>query len=281
MRRVTPPAFIAKDVLLLCTENVQSRALQIRLAAAASTVEAADIDYRAKGPLAQLHLIASTPGVGEWVDGPEMERLYTGTLARRGSAARHVYDTIKTSARHNICPACGQRIVTTLDHYLPKTSHPAFAVAPYNLLPCCGECNKVKLDHVPSDAGHQTLHPYFDDVDDAIWLDASVAMTSPPTVLFTVNDPPGWEALKRERVRHHFEIFQLGPLYAAHAGEEIENLRYQLQQLHLSGGAAAVRDHLLEQERTRRAVNRNSWQAAMYAALAASAWFCEAGVHEI
>lgn len=281
MRRVGPPAFNAKDVLLLCAGNVQSRALEIRLAAAAPAVEAADIDYRAKGPAAQLYLIAPTPGVGEWVDGPEMERLYTGTLARRGSAARHVYDTIKTSARHNICPSCGQRVVTTLDHYLPKTSHPTFAVAPFNLLPCCGECNKIKLDHVPSAAEQQTLHPYFDDVDDSIWLIASVAMTSPPTILFTVNDPPVWEALKCERMRLHFQVFQLGSLYAAHAGEELENLRYQLQQLHGSGGAAAVRDHLLEQEATRRAVNRNSWQAAMYAALAASAWFCETGVYAI
>jgi hypothetical protein len=272
---------VAKDVLLLCAENVQSHALQIRLAAAASTVEAEDADYRVKGPLAQLYLIASTPGVGEWVDGPEMERLYTGTLARRGSAARHIYDTIKTSARHNICPACGQRLVTTLDHYLPKTSHPALAVAPHNLLPCCGDCNKIKLDHLATSAGEQTLHPYFDNVDDATWLIASVIMASPPALLFGVNDPPAWPALKSERVRHHFKVMQLGPLYAAHAGEEIENLRYQLQQLHRSGGAGAVRDHLLEQEATRRTVNRNSWQAAMYAALAASDWFCQTGVHTI
>jgi len=42
-------------------------------------------------------------------------------------------------------------------------------------------------------------------------------------------------------------------------------------------GPAAVRDHLKQDEESRRKADLNSWQAACYSALAASDWFCAGG----
>ena len=281
MRRLAPPANTARAMLLESAEVVQSNPLRVRLVAAADTVEATEAEYRIRGPAAELFAIASTQEVGEWVNGPEMETLYTGTFARLGSPVRHHYDTLKSSARNNICPSCAQRVVGTLDHFLPQSTHPALTVAPINLLPCCADCNKSKLHYVAASSAEQLIHPYFDDVDDAIWLVATVGETTPPTLQFVVSDPPTWPLLKCQRMRQHFKILGLGALYASHSGAELENLRFNLQKLRRTGGPNVVRQHLLEQEESRRDAHRNSWQAALYAALAASPWFCDVGVNSI
>lgn len=64
----------------------------------------------------------------------------------------------------DVCPMCGGFHPTTLDHYLPKTDYPVWAIFSKNLIPACG-CNMargdvVKLDNRPS---VRVLHPYFDD----------------------------------------------------------------------------------------------------------------------
>jgi hypothetical protein len=253
----------------------------VRLGGAADDVATTEDAYREKGAMAKLFEIASTPGVGDWVDAGEMENLYSGTLARLGSPVRHIYDTLRSAARHNLCPFCAQRAVGTLDHYLPKTTHPALAITPLNLLPCCADCNKSKLTHLATVAEDQLLHPYFDDADSEIWLTASVMEVSPPAIQFSVARPQNWSELMYMRVLKHFRVLGLGSLYASHAGEELENLRYKLKRLRQSAGAQAVKQHLNEEEMSRRQVNRNSWQAALYAGLAASDWFCDEGVGHV
>lgn len=64
----------------------------------------------------------------------------------------------------DVCPMCGGFHPTTLDHYLPKTDYPVWAIFSKNLVPACG-CNMARGDVVKS-AYRQSvrvLHPYFDD----------------------------------------------------------------------------------------------------------------------
>jgi len=126
----------------------------------------------------------------------------------------------------------------------------------------------------------QTLHPYFDEIDDDTWLFASVVESYPPVVLFSANPPLAWPDLTRERVKNHFRTFQLGVLYSVNAAEELAGLRFSLMLIAEREGENGVRRHLTEQTQSREAVTKNSWQGAMYRALMQSGWFCSVG-HEL
>lgn len=127
----------------------------------------------------------------------------------------------------------------------------------------------------------QTFHPYFDSIEDVTWLVASIEETAPPVIRFAVSAPDTWEDNKRMKIEHHFETFKLGILYSAHAAVELQNIYGELESIDESGGANAMREELRQRSNSRARVTRNNWQAAMYAALASSAWFCEGGYKSI
>ena len=176
-----------------------------------------------------------------------------------------------------VCPLCGHRTVSTIDHYLPKAAFPSLVVVPYNLVPACGVCNKVKLVDAPESAEDQTLHPYYDDVTDDQWLFAKVIETSPSSIVFFVRAPADWDEVLKARVDHHFDVLELGQLYSCQAATELANIRFQLENILRSAGAEAVQGHLNEGAISRRANHINSWQTAMYQAMAESIRFCNGG----
>ena len=174
MRKLRHPPLGAYGVFGVCAHSVRDLAFRTRLFGALDAVQAAEVAYLALGASARLFELPASNHIDGWVDGAEMETLYTQTLSRLESPARQYYDALRASAPNNICPYCGQRTVSTLDHYLPKTIYPVLAVTPINLVPACGDCNKVKLDFQPPDSEGQILHPYFDDVTSEVWLEARV-----------------------------------------------------------------------------------------------------------
>lgn len=279
MRKLPLPPLTAYGIFCVCAASVQNVELKTRLFGAISEINSAEKQYANLAPCASLHQFPAKDHVGDWVTGEEMETLYTGTLARLESTARLYYDAIRASAPNDICPYCGQRTVDSLDHYLPKSLYPALAVTPINLVPACSACNKTKLDFQPPDAKDLILHPYYDDVPKDIWLKARVLNVGGKPVLEYFTDPPStWQTLWASRVKAHLDTLKLPTLYASHAAEELVNNRQSLQNLCLSGGAAAVKAHCQEVQGSRQAAYLNSWQAACYGALVDSDWFCASGV---
>jgi 5-methylcytosine-specific restriction endonuclease McrA len=279
VRKLTPPPYKAKGIFGVCALSVQSAEFQTRLLGAIQDITLAEQQYATLAPYASLHQFPAIDHVGNWVTGAEMETLYTGTLARLKSTARPYYDAIRASAPNDICPYCGQRTVDTLDHYLPKSLYPALAVTPINLVPACSACNKTKLDFQPPDAKDLILHPYYDDVPKDTWLKARVLDVAGKPVLEYFADPPStWPTLWASRVSAHLVTLELPMLYASHSAEELINNRQSLQNLHRSGGAAAMKAHCREVQGSRQAAHLNSWQAACYGALVDSDWFCASGV---
>src|SRR6267378_3355795 len=163
MRRLPKPADDALVVFRLCISRVRQAGLRARLRAIAPTVATAAVQYDAAASAALLHTIPEQTGVGN-VTAAEMSTTYAQRMARNAAPGRSVYDRLMTAPTHGLCPLCGQRVVSTLDHHLPKERFSAVVVAPANLVPACADCNKLKLDVAPSTAEEQTLHPYFDDV---------------------------------------------------------------------------------------------------------------------
>ncbi|MBR8403215.1 hypothetical protein [Burkholderia cenocepacia] len=277
MRRLPTPDVTCVEILDLCASSVRDLDLKQGIQHAKGVVEAAEQAYRKKGQSAELYSIKGTKNVGKCLSGKQMERVYNGTFVK-SSKTRDIYAKLKRACVNDICPLCGQRTVRQLDHYLPITSFPVFGLAAINLVPACSDCNKDKLVHMPSTAGEQTIHPYFDNVDGEQWLFGKVVESIPAAVTFFVKTPAAWSEMQAERMRTHFRVFRLGALYATHAAVEIGNIRFQLAKIAAAADSAhRISAHLRERAESCAHVYQNSWQRATFDALADSEWFCSGG----
>lgn len=62
-----------------------------------------------------------------------------------------------------MCPLCGQKVVTDLDHYIPRAQMAEYSVHLLNLIPICHECNDDKKDQWLDQNGERIIfNAYFD-----------------------------------------------------------------------------------------------------------------------
>lgn len=271
------PGRAALDAYRACVSSVADVGLRDRYQSIEGAIVMSSDAYAVGATAVELHLIPAQGSVEGVVSRAEMSKLYSGQMAKKGRPGRAIYDEIMSAPPQGRCPLCGQRIVSTLDHHLPKSGYPTLAVAPLNLVPSCADCNKAKLDLAPTSAQDEPFHPYFDEVDSELWLHADVVEVAPPALVFSVLSPSAWSETLVARVQRQFSVLRLGALYGSHAASELVNIRWQLGNLLESGGAASVRGHLSQVADSHAAARNNSWQIAAYRALAASEWYCGGG----
>ena len=279
MWSVKCPGYDAGEAFEMCISRVNNSALQDSLSAIQPNIETAVADYAVKAEEGEIHLVPRIKMIGN-VDGQEIIKIYKNGMVRTSAPGRVIYDHIKLLPDGDRCPFCDHRNVSTLDHFLPKSDYPIFAVAPINLIGLCADCNKIKSDIAPRLANDTMLHPYFDEVNNRQWLFARVVETKPAAVKFQVEYVDEWDDVLNDRVAHQFKLLRLGYLYSSQAAREIIDIRHNLQRIFDSGKASAVRDDLEYAWDSRQKNRINSWQTATYQALAKSKWFCEGGFAE-
>lgn len=271
------PTRTARECYRLCVGRLKNSDQKQRLSAIEDEIARASEDYELAACSASLHTLPPSETVSGIVSGREMIEVYNRRMAKKGAPARLIYDELLAAPAHGRCPLCGQRTVSTLDHQLNKASYPALAVSPVNLVPACWDCNRAKMSRAPRSRCEETLHPYFDNIDDNRWLSAEILESNPIVIRFFVYPPSNWDPVTAARVRNHFRTFRLSSLYSAQAADEIANVRFQLSILFDRAGSGAVRTHLMERAESCEAARKNSWQTATYAALARNEWFCSLG----
>jgi len=285
MRHLPPPtdqnaqAYVAGDVFETCVSMVKNVALKAKLLAVRPNVEAEAADYDAKAVDMQLYLKQRHDVVGAASCG-QMVKVYTNRMVRKTSKGRPIYDRIMAAPMHRRCPLCGIGAVNTLDHYLPKKHFPVFSVTPNNLVPACEWCQGKKKEYFPTTMNGQLLHPYFDNVENEIWLAAEVVAGTPAVFRYFTSPPDHWLASTKVRVMTHLKELKLQELFTSNAGSRLSEIRTRLANLHRDGGEDAVRAHLREDLVSMEADHKNSWVAAMYRAAVTSDWFCNGGFSE-
>ena len=280
MWRVEKPEMDVGETFTTCISRVRDSVTKRRLTAILPDIEAAAADYVDKAENGGLHLIPQQKVIGA-VPGNEMIKIYDGRMAKKGQPGRPIYDQIKLLPENDRCPFCDHRNISTVDHILPKTRYPIFAVTPVNLVGCCADCNKVKRDVIPTSAFDIVLHPYFDEVTDQQWLVANVVERTPVALTFHVAEVDEWDDVLNARVVHQFELLRLANLYSSQAARETTDIRQNLQRHFDSSGSDTVRVELKYQWESRQGNRINSWQTATYEALAESDWFCGGGFAQI
>lgn len=276
MRKLAKPIDDVGEVFLACISGFRNHNLKSRLASVKIDIVSAAVDFELAASSNTLHTLIPQNNINGIVTKQEMLDVYTKGMVNN-SLGRKIYDKLLASPVHGRCPLCGQGLVKTLDHHLPKSLYPSLVVVPANLIPSCFDCNKAKLDAKPIGAEYETIHPYFDDIETDLWLHARVIEESPTGIQFFVETPENWNNVKSRRVKHHFKKFKLSSLYTSLAADEISGIRYSLIQLFSKVGYQGVKDHLSEEATSREKVYLNSWQTAMYKALADNYWYCSGG----
>ncbi|MES2641054.1 MAG: HNH endonuclease signature motif containing protein [Myxococcota bacterium] len=279
MRTVAAPVDDPLDIYRLCAAGY-SGDRNARLIAIELTVADDAASFDAKAPSADYHLVVARRDVNEGaitVTNDEMKALYSDKLA--DGPGRPVYDRLRSAAR--ICPLCGQRVVSTLDHYLPKSKYPSLSVHPRNLIPACADCNKTKQAKVGTISDENTIHPYFDDITSLRWLYARVTRCSPVVIEYFVDPPIGMALDLARRVEAHMVAFGLAALFSTHAAEELTLIRERLLGLRRGSGFAGLRDYLEDEAESRLTPRVNNWNGALYDALARDPWFLESGVLDV
>lgn len=265
------PSCTAATAYDTCIQGIQDLTRKARFTMALADVLGADNAYQVAGAQQDFgKYLLTDPGTAGLRPG-DMSWLYEHRMVS-SRPGRAIYDKVLHATPHGKCPLCGHRQVRTLDHYLPKSAHPALAVNPANLIPACGDCNHDKLDTIAD-----ILHPYYDDIDGDQWLRARVLMGDVPAVEFFVEPPAAWPSRLADRVNGHFKLFKLGTLYANEAAEELSGNMRLCATVHAQLKADGVRAFLTGNADSKRAYRRNWWPTALYDALAASNWYCNGG----
>jgi hypothetical protein len=274
MRHMSRPEIDFAVLYSQCMNQKNKKGVKKRLRLAQAAILGAATRYEELGQTLTFFQFVQPiiPAGGATHD--DLVNLYQSGLVRKKGAGRWAYDKLLASAHRGICPLCGQRAVGTLDHYLPKGEDWTLSITPDNLIPACRDCNWAKLEVRPQDQITQSFHPYFDPVDDTQWLCARVEHSESLSATFYVGETPAWTADRRFRADHHFRLFNLAKFYATQAAVELVNLKERLAKLHANGGAVGVRSHLVEEALSRRQAHVNSWQTALYYALAEDNAFC-------
>ncbi len=202
----------------------------------------------------------------------DLIKIYTKYFVPEKKPARKIYDTLLLSARDE-CPYCGGiGVPRNLDHYLPKAHFPQYSVFPYNLVPACRDCNyDGKSNAFAIRPGDQIIQPYLDN--DQFFLEQWVfanyhsgSTNESGYFEYYVNPPEKWCVIDKERVRKHFDCFDLSRRYAIHAAKELSNALRQIMRLEPTGPGNEEINNMLHIE-IEAIPFVNHWRRIMYQAL--------------
>ena len=188
---------------------------------------------------------------------------------------RLVYDELFLSVPQNICPYCTVRTVKTIDHFLPKSEYPSYAITPSNMVPSCRDCNIEKKISYPISSSDQTFHPYFDNVENENWIRAQLIENEPVSFQYVQINPIGWSATKFSRASCHLASYDINVLFSGEADRELRGMQTQLKNLQ-SRDRNLLQAHLLDTYYScLNGHGRNDWKTLMYQELSSNDWFLD------
>lgn len=177
------------------------------------------------------------------------------------------------------CPYCGINEPKTLDHYIPKESHPEFSILPLNLIPICNQCNSTYKGTKFLSAGKRIfLHSYLDAFPDFDFLECEISIGRKIEVNFTILSNPVHLEFSR-LLGDHFGRLNLNERFKYQSSIEIKVLKASLNRIYRVNGDWHDVAHELRQEAgdLKEVLGGNHWKVALYKGLASSKAYCDGG----
>lgn len=265
MKFLNPPIPEVKpeDIFECCVESYRDPEKKKRMLACKHLVEVDSASYQKLVPnQIDRFTISELP---ENVPDSEMKKVYDEKFAKAEAVGRTYYDAIMAQAERGICPICGVRLASTLDHYLPKAKVPTLSVTPSNLIPACRDCNMDKKTDMILAPDATPVHLYYDRLPAGPWLHVRIGDNL--EITYYVSCPESWDKSLKGRVEGHLDIYHLHGLYSAHAATEIEDKKRMWKKLISLGMEQDVLDDICEMRSSAEANDLNSWKSALYRGL--------------
>ncbi|PHV36863.1 hypothetical protein [Janthinobacterium sp. BJB304] len=164
------------------------------------------------------------------------------------------------------CPVCGELgRPRTLDHCLPKTTYPEFAIHLLNLVPACDWCQGEKLTDYKNAAGARSfLHPYYDEVNQALYTILLQAPYLTPVISFEIrNNLP--EELK-ELVASHLKGIDFWERFKEYFENSYQNI-IRIASDTRAAGIITVTTAIQSAYSLEACKGINSWDAVVYRSL--------------
>lgn len=257
------PEITPEDIFECCVQNYTDSDRKKRLLGCKHLVEVDSANYQKLVPNQIDELAISN--LPEDVSSTEMKNVYDEKFAKADTVGRKYYDMIMSQVKRGICPICGVRMVSTLDHYLPKAKVPTLSVTPSNLVPACRDCNMDKQTEMALSPDATPVHLYYDRLPEEAWLHVCVGDNL--EITFYISCPESWETSLRGRVEGHLDTYKLHKLYSAHAVAEIEDKKRMWKRLVDLGLEKEVFTDICEMRSSAEANDLNSWKSALYRGL--------------
>lgn len=275
MSKLTPLPDKVEKIFTDCISNIRNQELKEEYLQCTEDIISDTKEYIQRMEQETVHEMQIKESINN-INKEQMIKVYDDKLSKKGQPGRNYYDKILSLPQYGMCPYCGQRMVTTLDHFMPKTKYVSLVVSPSNLVPSCSDCNKLKLDSVFDSAKNTLINPYFTDLNSFIWIVAKIIPIKDDFVIsFNVDESFCQDHIMFKRLCKLFDMLELNNLYISHAAQELVGLKKKLLRLYKDyGGKQAVIDELNENI-DQCGYPLNHWKMALYRELLSNKWFLE------
>lgn len=274
---ILKPVLTTKHVFETCISKIRNKSDKLNLNNFTQIVVDSSTDFENKFSINEIYLIPQSLPFIYPVVGDDLEKVYSNGMLPKEMPGRKIYDQIRSSAPDGVCPLCSIGTVDTLDHYLPKAKYPIFSVTPINLIPSCTPCNKGKLVDYPKTADDQTLHPYYDSVNNENWIKATIIQTQPIAFFFYPDPPNNWDLTLQNRVKNHFDAFELNKKFSSNANTMYRGFKNMLVEA-FNKDPLLLKQLLYSFYDSNRVLGVNSFEAVMFETLYNDDWFCNTGI---
>ncbi|MFG1499686.1 hypothetical protein ABMA70_05700 [Halobacteriovorax sp. XZX-3] len=194
-----------------------------------------------------------------------MKKLYNDQFVKKELPRRNCYLIILNSVVGKTCPVCGICIVSSLDHYLPKSLFPCLAVLPANLYPSCSWCNSEKDTYVAEAKNKQLLHPYFDESCELEWFQALLSIDS--VFYFKIKVKPLNNEELLSRLEMQLQVYSLNELYSMKLVQKFTDRLSYLKSIFLYSGTNTLIKELFNSYNDSISKNLGILEVAFYKAL--------------
>jgi len=272
MKHLNKPTTTVLQVMDILKSDTARRRVHADIDSLNPVLIDAETSFAAKVVDNTLFEIPRNVPISARVDHDKMVSYYEYRLLKLPNG-RGLYDQIYMSAPYDICPYCTVGTVKTVDHFLPKAEYSILAITPINLVPSCRDCNTEKLVSYPTTADNQTYHPYFDKIDDEVWIRAELMQTTPLSFRYRTLRPDHWDIVRFNRANTHFDSYNIAQLFSNEANREFRSMERLFKDLYAKDKSVLV-EHLGETYNScREGQGLLDWKTLMYLELSSNDWF--------
>jgi len=268
MNKISPVKRDQIDICNYCRDYIKDLNLKSRFNSTIKYICDLTDKYYRKANLCKLfELQSNNVNIGSLTK-DEMIGMYTKRFSKRHSGIRMYYDEILSISEK--CPYCEIGMVSTIDHYMPKSEYPEYSITIPNLIPSCKECNINKGNEIIDKKEKMFIHPYFEEIDNASWLIVKVESGNPIKIDYYIDK--NIDKILYDRLNNQFDTLKLKNLYCFNALNELNERDNLLKDYFITQGGAALSNHLNETSKSI-TFKKNLWKHVLYRDLSLNDWF--------